>query len=129
MPRPAILFEPKFFSGLRLQVSKAGPRRHASSWSREETGLRFRCNGTALMDILIVTFKFILAMEAVLSAILATDNVAWKRRGFGAVFGTIVTLQVTPLLEGSGTFFLGASVFILMEIMRSLVGNEVIWLK
>ena len=69
------------------------------------------------MNVLIVTCKFVLAMEAVLSAILATDHVAWKRRGFGAVFGTIVTLQVTPLLEGSGTFFLGASVFTLMFIM------------
>ena len=74
-----------------------------------------------MMNILVVTCKLVFAMEAVLPAILTANNVAWKCRGLGAMFGAIVTLQVTPMLEGSGTIFLGAFVFILVDVMGFLV--------
>jgi len=73
-----------------------------------------------------MTCELVLAVKAVLAAILAAEHVAGKFWGLGAMFGSIVSLQITELLGEMVTIRLCALVFPLMFEMGSLVGAELL---
>lgn len=78
------------------------------------------------MYVLVVTCKLVLAVKAVLAAEFAAKHVAWKIGSLGAMFGSIVSLQITPFLGEMPTIPLGALVSALMFEMGSLVGAELL---
>lgn len=60
------------------------------------------------MHVLVVTCKLVLAVEAVVAAEFAAKHVAWVTWSFGAMFGSIVSLQITEFLGEMATIPLGA---------------------
>ncbi len=77
-----------------------------------------------MVHVLVVTCKLVPAVKAVLAAEFAAKHVAWKLGSLGAMFGSIVSLQITKLLGEMVTVRLGALVSPLMFEMGSLVGAE-----
>lgn len=76
------------------------------------------------MRVLVVTCKLVLTVEAVFAAELAAKYVAWESRGFGAMSGSVVPLQITKLLAGMAAIPLGALISLLVFKMGFLVFGE-----
>lgn len=68
-----------------------------------------------------MTCKLVLAVKAIIAAELAARHVAWKVGSLGAVFGTIVSFQVTEFLGGMATVFFGTFISPAMLVVGTFV--------
>lgn len=71
-----------------------------------------------------MTCELILAVKTVFAAKITAEHVAWISRSLGAMFGSIVSFQITDCLSEMTTTLLGALIFSLMSEMGCLVVAE-----
>jgi len=76
------------------------------------------------MHVLVVTCELILAVKAVQAAKLAAEHVAWVIWSFGAMFGSVVSLQITKLLGEMVTIPLSALISSVVFVMSFLMCHE-----